>query len=168
MADAETPAPKKTIDPAVIIVAYVCGAIGLIFILGISFCVLRRIRWRRARKYIKQQSKRAQAMGPTLTSQPPKTPFTLKSVKAGIKARDEERKVELGVPQPTVPISTITKGETSNGHGRPGGYATLGQPKAKVCKTLIYKQRLKIRWGDSLADSVRGFGWHPRWFRIWR
>lgn len=115
MANPTKEAPKR-LDPTVAIVAYICGAVGLILVLGITFCILRRIRWRRARKYIKQQSKRSVAMGPVLTSKPPTAPWKWKEVKANIKARRKgEEKPYPGHQQPPQhTIATISNGQHSS------------------------------------------------------
>ena len=160
MSSPSTAKTPKRLDPTVAIVIYVVGAVGLIVVLGITFCILRRIRWRRARKYIKQQSKRALPMGPVLTSQPPSAPWKWKEVKANIKAkqRGEEKpypaKSTAQTPTthtiqspPRASVSTISNGnlgsniDTTSIHGvtRPqsagsNGTASvsLGQPHKKV------------------------------------
>lgn len=102
-----TTVEKKGVNPAAALAAYICAAVGLVIILGITFYVVRKVRLRKAKKYIKQQSKRTIGMGPVLSDQPPPPSFwRWKEVKAGIKAR------RAGQPIPAV-SRNVANGEAS-------------------------------------------------------
>lgn len=149
MSDTTTVASKK-VDPAVTLVAYICGAIGLVIILGIAFWLVRRRRWKKARKYIKQQSARSVSMGPDISDvKPPTAPWKWKDVKAGIKARrrgerlpdeeSDEENVVYEIRQPSAGIATISNGESAidtdsiHGVSRPQSAITsLGPSHKKV------------------------------------
>ena len=130
------------VNNTVAIVIYVSAAVGLIVVLGVTFCILRHIRYSRAKKYIKKQRNHSIGIGPVLTSKPPTAPWKWKEVKANIKARQrgEERPYTANDKKPAV--SVISNGNqgngeaTSNGINRPksanGTAASLGPSHKKV------------------------------------
>lgn len=124
-------------NPGLAVAAYLSAGVGLIVILGVTFCVLRRIRLRRAKKYIKVQGKRSIAMGPVLTSQPPSAPWKWKEVKANIKARrrGEERPYSGYGREPTISvIADATDGaarpQSANGVSRPQSANGVSRPQS--------------------------------------
>lgn len=145
-------------DAGALLAAYICGAVGLIIILGVTFYIVRKVRLRKARKYIKQQSKRTIGMGPKLANQPPPpSMWKWKEVKASIKAR------RAGQPIPAI-SKNVANGEASNGTSRPASAASrpgtaasrpgtaasrpasatsLGQPRSKVCFLHLFEPVLR-------------------------
>ena len=149
MADTTTAAVLSGVNATVAIVAYISAAVGLIFILGLTFCILRRIRLRRARKYIKQQRNHTIGMGPVLTSAPPTAPWKWKEVKANIKARHrgEERPYPNYGRKPEVSIISngvhsngssngVSRPQSANGVGRPQSANGVGRPQSATSVSL--------------------------------
>mgnify|MGYP001793442456 FL=1 len=81
---------------------YIFGAIGLIIILAVTFYFVRKRRFGRAKKYIKQQSQRSVGMGPKFDNTPVPNPWKYSEVKARIKARRKGLDPDSGRPVATI------------------------------------------------------------------